>query len=521
MNLSVPSLPAAPDPSRSGKNSNGIKAADASIADTPGGGFDEVLADVAQTGDSPPAQAQDTHGSAMSTARRNGARGLEMRADSQVSSKKKAVDEVPLEGIAIPFTPPQPIDGCPEEVEILTSGNEEPDSSPGAEDGLETSEQEVTLESAEQPEGFAEVPEPADETSELIADSKATAEKFPEEHEQPRRTAVETAEAAELGFAKAAKDSLSEAARESPPIETRSTPSAEPSRVPAAAFEALAKSEAGEKALRLFAGDKRVLRNGAPSANPKSDAAADFAGIAGDTADTDDAPKNALLKNFLTSSGKELTLREHLLGTNVANFATEMASASPTQFLESVSSRNTSLAPGHMEAATAASAAAPDFSPAPTPALNAAHQAIEAVMKVAERFTTESQRAVRLQFSVSGEDLSVRVEMHAGRVHTTFQTDSAELRSALAHEWQALTVSHAERTHRFADPVYSSAESSFSSGGNASPENQRGHDMHQPGARFEIPSRSLPARAAATAVAAVNSLHPMVPSTTHRLHTFA
>jgi len=63
-----------------------------------------------------------------------------------------------------------------------------------------------------------------------------------------------------------------------------------------------------------------------------------------------------------------------------------------------------------------------------------------------------AQSAVNLKFNVAGENLSVRVALQGGQVHTQFRTDSGELRTALAHEWQS--VSSAGGTSRFADPVF-------------------------------------------------------------------
>jgi hypothetical protein len=88
-----------------------------------------------------------------------------------------------------------------------------------------------------------------------------------------------------------------------------------------------------------------------------------------------------------------------------------------------------------------------------------AHRAVDAVMTAVERFSTGDRHAVQLQFSVGGADLAVRVEMRGDEVHTTFRTDSPELRSALAHEWQATTSDTADLSVRIATPVFSSNDS--------------------------------------------------------------
>jgi hypothetical protein len=129
---------------------------------------------------------------------------------------------------------------------------------------------------------------------------------------------------------------------------------------------------------------------------------------------------------------------------------------------------------------------------------------------------------VNLQFSVSGEDLSVRVEMHQGQVRTTFRTDSAELRNALAHEWQALAANAADRPHRFVDPVFSPGSSSFSQGGNAENQgNHRGQEMRRPEAHFQNAGRTIAATASGGASLAATLPTTVAPLTALRLHTFA
>ena len=54
----------------------------------------------------------------------------------------------------------------------------------------------------------------------------------------------------------------------------------------------------------------------------------------------------------------------------------------------------------------------------------------------------------------------MRVEIRDGAVHTDFQTDSAELRSALTREWQTLAGQSPEQMRRYLDPVFSPAAAS-------------------------------------------------------------
>lgn len=94
-----------------------------------------------------------------------------------------------------------------------------------------------------------------------------------------------------------------------------------------------------------------------------------------------------------------------------------------------------------------------------------AHRAVDVVMTAVERYTTGDRHSVQLQFSVGGADLSVRVELRGDEVRTTFRTDSPELRSALAHEWQAATAgAHGDADVHLAAPVFSAGNNSnFSS----------------------------------------------------------
>lgn len=258
---------------------------------------------------------------------------------------------------------------------------------------------------------------------------------------------------------------------------------------------------------------------GKRTGNAKPAPAADFAESEASHPEIERGWKTTPHKNFLSSVDKLVANRQPTLGTNVANGGSEMSSAPAAQILENVFSENTLSA--------RVDAMAADFSAQNPPATGAAlftgaQHAIEAVLEAGERFTTEAQRAVKMEFSVSGENLSVRVEMHAGEVRTTFHTASAELRSALAHEWQALTAGDSGRSQRFADPVFSTGSDATAAQGNGgeSQGNQRGQEMNQPRERFEFsprPGAASPAHSAALPASSPTS----VPLTALRLHTFA
>ena len=111
---------------------------------------------------------------------------------------------------------------------------------------------------------------------------------------------------------------------------------------------------------------------------------------------------------------------------------------------------------------------------------SAARHAVDSAMAIADHFTTGGQRAVSLQFSVSGVDLAVRVELRGDSVHTTFRTDSPELRTALAHEWQSVVAAQpGEGAQRLADPVFAAASKSDS----LMQADSGGAQQREPGAR--------------------------------------
>jgi hypothetical protein len=108
--------------------------------------------------------------------------------------------------------------------------------------------------------------------------------------------------------------------------------------------------------------------------------------------------------------------------------------------------------------------------PAATPAQvsAAAHRAVDAVLASTDRFTPVTQSSVDLQLSVGDAPLSVRVEVRAGVVHATFRTDSPELRTALAQEWQAAGHQQsADQSLRLAPAVFANSDRSSGDAGSA------------------------------------------------------
>jgi hypothetical protein len=162
---------------------------------------------------------------------------------------------------------------------------------------------------------------------------------------------------------------------------------------------------------------------------------------------------------------------------------------------------------------------------AATPANASARVAVDAVVKLLDVQTGRSQEpvsAVSLNFKFGGDDLAIRVEWRDGEVHTQFRTDSPELRSALASQWQAVAPGTGSRATSFAAPVFSSTgdPSASASGG----EREARHFGEDPGfsgqaSRNRLPRPRSPAPSAAIAAALPLRASPL--SSALRLHTFA
>ena len=155
-----------------------------------------------------------------------------------------------------------------------------------------------------------------------------------------------------------------------------------------------------------------------------------------------------------------------------------------------------------------------------------ARRAVESVLNASEQVVAGDQRSVRLQFTVGGEELAVRVEMRGDTVHTTFRTDSPELRSALAHEWQSVSAQSGGRTQRLADPVFASSSSGngqgMSSDSGAAHQRESGTRNPQATADEYFASRHTSLNTShVPSGAIVTPTVPVANVNTGRLHTFA
>jgi hypothetical protein len=166
--------------------------------------------------------------------------------------------------------------------------------------------------------------------------------------------------------------------------------------------------------------------------------------------------------------------------------------------------------------------------PLPTPSetiSSAAHQAVESILSLAEQVASGERQSVNLKFSIGGADLQVRVGLWGDEVRTTFSTESSELRTALAEEWQNV-IATADRGVRLADPVFSRAgepgTAGFSSD-TASQQQQRDSAARRemfsaPAAFGRVPGSTLQSNHSSE-IAPPHATRAASPS--QRLHTFA
>ncbi len=240
-----------------------------------------------------------------------------------------------------------------------------------------------------------------------------------------------------------------------------------------------------------------------------------FAAATGDAAARAKVGNLGAIKNALDSTSKPFAKLTLGLGTDTAQAAAPMAAGSTLD-------RFTVSDPAvvHATAPTAQGTADATTTLAQVPLPSTAHRAVEAAMNATERFAARDQHSVNLQFTVGGSDLNVRVEMRNGEVHTTFRTDSSDLRAALATEWQSVTTpNQGDRSARLAPPVFTAGDGGTTADDGAYRQRQYGDDRPTPTFGGGSPSRTTGSVSAASTVASpaarttsANSIH---------LHTLA
>lgn len=97
--------------------------------------------------------------------------------------------------------------------------------------------------------------------------------------------------------------------------------------------------------------------------------------------------------------------------------------------------------------------------------------AVEALQQRAEG----PQQMVNLNLDVGAEKLGLRLELRDGVVHTTFQTNSTELRQALGQEWRVVAPGLVAQELTVAAPVFAATPASSPN----APSQFPGHDQPQ------------------------------------------
>jgi hypothetical protein len=162
---------------------------------------------------------------------------------------------------------------------------------------------------------------------------------------------------------------------------------------------------------------------------------------------------------FVMTGDKELTTDSIEAGIAVAKPEATMKTT-PTEETRATSNLDTFLGLPARGEFTVAWPSADRHSAPPTLSyeMNFAQRAVATVSNLVDtQFNASMQKSgsVQLRLKFGGEDLSVRVELRDGAVHTDFRTDSPELRAALHREWQAVATQSTDALRRYADPVFS------------------------------------------------------------------
>ncbi len=174
-----------------------------------------------------------------------------------------------------------------------------------------------------------------------------------------------------------------------------------------------------------------------------------------------DATKDSASKeNFLIIGEEEVAESKQGLGTGVALREGSMTTSAPTTpspaFLPPVSGLKDAIVSAAGFTGFDAQAELPESIE------RMAHRAVEAVAATLERGAAQPAHSVNLKFSVQGADLMVRVALRAEEVQVTFRTESAELRQALAQEWQTVRGRDPESVLQAITPVFTSSDSGHS-----------------------------------------------------------
>ncbi|MEO6875337.1 MAG: hypothetical protein ABI222_11020 [Opitutaceae bacterium] len=220
-------------------------------------------------------------------------------------------------------------------------------------------------------------------------------------------------------------------------------------------------------------------------------------------------------KKILSVTDKDVTLHESEVGTDNAFVASVPTTVQQT-------SLPTDAAHGHVSAVSLqpVTTAAQPVNSGDLSLL--AHRAVDAVMTATDRLDIGTRSTVRLQFSVGDASLSVHVELRAGEIHATFRTDSSDLRTALASEWQTMS-GESGRAVRLANPVFAPATTNEHATGFGDGAAQQRNPGDQASAEKFSTAGFAPAsvRAATSAEPAAPDRRPAPRTANLNLYTFA
>ncbi|OIR18777.1 hypothetical protein GALL_11170 [mine drainage metagenome] len=156
---------------------------------------------------------------------------------------------------------------------------------------------------------------------------------------------------------------------------------------------------------------------------------------------------------------------------------------------------------------------------------------LEVVRDVSEHIQARANQTVNFTVSFhTGEQLSVSLEYRGGVMHTTFNTDSPELRNAITRDWQSQmpTAADGDRSVKIAPPVFGDASprNSLDQGGQQRQQQQA--FQQQTAQNSQSMSRAFPGassrRVSSNPVVGADSVpapRQVVPDTSRHLHTFA
>lgn len=256
--------------------------------------------------------------------------------------------------------------------------------------------------------------------------------------------------------------------------------------------------------------------------------AAEFASRVPGAAQAGESGADSGKNEFLNAGPQQDTKGEGIAGIDVAKSDPAMpakpfnpASLASDALRSAVLAVRSDVAPATTAGDTAAAvpAAATDF----------ARSAVQTVVNVVDSQVAvqgHDLSSVNLRLNFEGQDLAIRVELRPDGVHTSFHTDSPELRTALSQQWQTSAVDDASRGLHFHEPQFAAADRApgFTPNGQSSSDQssrdpqQRSRLADESGAA--VFGRSAASPAAAPAPAAVRAA-PVRSAHTLHLSTFA